>query len=67
MVRVLDAADPYTFLFASLMVLVFGAGFLAVDTPIAKRLKAEYALARSRFSLKEAVQQGGSDLWRHKQ
>jgi putative oxidoreductase len=34
------AADPYTFLFASLMILVFGAGFLAVDTPIAKRLKA---------------------------
>jgi putative oxidoreductase len=34
------AADPYTFLFASLMVLVFGAGFLAVDTPVAKRLKA---------------------------
>jgi putative oxidoreductase len=34
------AADPYTFLFASLMVLVFGAGFFAVDTPVAKRLKA---------------------------
>jgi putative oxidoreductase len=34
------AADLYTFLFASLMVLVFGAGFLAVDTPVAKRLKA---------------------------
>jgi putative oxidoreductase len=32
-------ADPYTFLFASLMVLIFGAGFLAVDTPVAKRLK----------------------------
>ena len=34
------AADPYTFLFASLMVLIFGAGFFAVDTPVAKRLKA---------------------------
>lgn len=34
------AADPYTFLFASLMVLIFGAGFLAVDTVVAKRLKA---------------------------
>ena len=34
------AADPYTFLFASLMVLIFGAGFLAVDTHAAKRLKA---------------------------
>jgi putative oxidoreductase len=33
-------ADPYTFLFASLMILVFGAGFLAVDTFIANRLKA---------------------------
>jgi putative oxidoreductase len=34
------AADPYTFLFASLMVLIFGAGFFAVDTLAAKRLKA---------------------------
>jgi putative oxidoreductase len=34
------AADPYTFLFASLMVLIFRAGFFAVDTPVAKRLKA---------------------------
>jgi putative oxidoreductase len=34
------AADPYTFLFASLMVLIFGAGFLAVDTLAAKQLKA---------------------------
>ena len=34
-------ADPYTFLFASLMVLIFGAGLFAVDTLIAKRLKAE--------------------------
>jgi putative oxidoreductase len=33
-------ADPYTFLFASLMVLIFGAGFFAVDTLIAKRVKA---------------------------
>lgn len=33
-------ADPYTFLFASLMVLIFGAGFFAVDTLIAHRLKA---------------------------
>ena len=32
-------ADPYTFLFASLMVLIFGAGFFAVDTYIAKRLR----------------------------
>jgi putative oxidoreductase len=33
-------ADPYTFLFASLMVLIFGAGLLSVDTLIAKRFKA---------------------------
>ena len=34
------AADPYTFLFASLMVLIFGAGFFAADTLVVKRLKA---------------------------
>jgi putative oxidoreductase len=34
------AADPYTFLFASLMVLIFGAGFFAIDTLVANRLKA---------------------------
>lgn len=33
-------ADPYTFLFASLMVLFFGAGLLSLDTLVAKRLKA---------------------------
>ena len=33
------AADPYTFLFASLMVLIFGEGFFAVDTFFARRLK----------------------------
>ncbi|MCU1251706.1 MAG: DoxX family protein [Edaphobacter sp.] len=33
-------ADPYTFLFASLMVLIFGAGFFAFDTLVAKLLKA---------------------------
>ena len=33
-------ADPYTFLFASVMVLIFGAGLFSVDTFIAKRLKA---------------------------
>ena len=30
-------ADPYTFLFASLLVLIFGAGFFSLDTAIAKR------------------------------
>jgi putative oxidoreductase len=34
------AADPYTFLFVSLMVLIFGAGFFAADTLIDKRVKA---------------------------
>ena len=33
------AADPYTFLFASAMVLIFGSGLFAVDSVISKRLK----------------------------
>lgn len=33
-------ADPYTFLFVSLMVLIFGSGLFAVDDLIAKRVKA---------------------------
>jgi Predicted membrane protein len=33
------AADPYTFLFASAMVLVFGAGLLSVDAMLAKRYR----------------------------
>ena len=32
-------ADPFTFLFASLIVLIFGAGFLSLDHIIAKRVK----------------------------
>lgn len=32
-------ADPYTFLFASLMVLIFGAGLVSLDYMIAKRMK----------------------------
>jgi putative oxidoreductase len=32
-------ADPYTFLFASLLVLIFGAGLLSLDALILKRLK----------------------------
>ncbi len=31
-------ADPYTFLFASLMVLIFGAGYFSLDKIIASRL-----------------------------
>jgi putative oxidoreductase len=33
-------ADPYTFLFASLMILIFGPGFLAIDAYVSKRLGA---------------------------
>ena len=32
-------ADPFTFLFASLIVLIFGAGYLSLDHIIAKRMK----------------------------
>jgi putative oxidoreductase len=32
-------ADPYTFLFASLLVLIFGAGWLSLDALMMKRLK----------------------------
>lgn len=32
-------ADPYTFLFASLLVLIFGAGFLSLDRIVAERVK----------------------------
>ena len=34
-------ADPYTFLFASVMILVFGAGYFALDTLLAKRMRGE--------------------------
>jgi putative oxidoreductase len=33
-------ADPYTFLFASLLVLIFGAGLFSVDALLAKRYQA---------------------------
>jgi putative oxidoreductase len=31
-------ADPYTFLFASVLVLIFGAGLISIDAMLAKRL-----------------------------
>jgi putative oxidoreductase len=34
------AADPYTFLFASLMVLIFGTGLFSIDTLAVRRMKA---------------------------
>lgn len=37
------AADPYPFLFASLLVLIFGAGFFSVDTLLARRFTPEKA------------------------
>jgi putative oxidoreductase len=36
-------ADPYTFLFASLMVLIFGAGLFSLDALVAKVLKGRMA------------------------
>lgn len=32
-------ADPYTFLFASVMILIFGPGYFALDTILSKRMK----------------------------
>jgi putative oxidoreductase len=34
-------ADPYTFLFASLMILIFGAGLFSLDEMLARKLKNE--------------------------
>ena len=36
-------ADPYTFLFASIMILVFGAGVVSLDALLARRLDAKAA------------------------
>ncbi|MGC1869793.1 MAG: DoxX family protein [Acidobacteriaceae bacterium] len=35
-------ADPYTFLFASLIVLIFGAGLFSVDAWLSRRYQAEF-------------------------
>jgi len=32
-------ADPYTFLFASLMILIFGAGLFSLDEGVGKKTK----------------------------
>jgi putative oxidoreductase len=34
-------ADPYTFLFASLMILIFGAGLFSLDEVLARKLKSK--------------------------
>jgi len=39
-------ADPYTFLFASLMVLIFGAGLFSVDRLLASRVQDQTTKAR---------------------
>src|SRR5665213_3452997 len=36
-------ADPYTFLFASLMILIFGAGLFSLDAILAKHVKDRFA------------------------
>ena len=36
-------ADPYTFLFASLMVLIFGAGLFSIDTIFERRIRQQAA------------------------
>ena len=36
-------ADPYTFLFASLMVLIFGAGLFSIDTIFERRIRQQVA------------------------
>jgi putative oxidoreductase len=38
-------ADPYTFLFASLLVFIFGAGLFSLDTIIARQYKIKFAKA----------------------
>ena len=38
------AVDPYTFLFASLTVLIFGAGLFSLDAILEKRLKGAFSL-----------------------
>jgi putative oxidoreductase len=37
-------ADPYTFLFASVMILVFGMGLYSVDALLAKRLETRFEM-----------------------
>lgn len=36
-------ADPYTFLFAALLILIFGAGLFSLDEILARRLKERFA------------------------
>jgi putative oxidoreductase len=50
-------ADPYTFLFASLMILIFGAGFISVDALLARRLgKGSEAMASGKLSVADEAQ-----------
>ena len=47
-------ADPYTFLFASLMVLIFGAGFFSADTLLESYLWGTLLPAPSSMASREA-------------
>ncbi len=44
-------ADPYTFLFAALMILIFGAGFFSVDKMIARRLATRTFYLETQFGM----------------
>jgi len=37
-------ADPYTFLFAALMALIFGAGVFSIDALLARRIRKRFGL-----------------------
>jgi putative oxidoreductase len=49
------AADPYTFLFAALIVLIFGAGFLSVDGMLARIAKERAPKVRASWPVSQAV------------
>jgi putative oxidoreductase len=49
------AADPYTFLFAALVVLIFGAGFLSLDGMLARIAKERAPKVRTSWPVSQAV------------
>jgi putative oxidoreductase len=49
------AADPYTFLFAALVVLIFGAGLLSVDEILARIAKERAPKVRTSWPVSQAV------------
>ena len=50
------AADPYTFLFASMIVLIFGAGFFSIDAILDRRAKTIKKRERSPWPTSAAAQ-----------